>query len=84
MGIITDKNIINKIEEALTTIRPYLESDGGDINLVEVTDDMIVKVKLIGACSSCNVSMMTLKNGVEVAIKSAVPEVKEVIDVTSL
>ena len=84
MGIITDKNIIDKIEEALTTIRPYLESDGGDINLVEVTDDMIVKVKLIGACSSCNVSMMTLKNGVEVAIKSAVPAVKEVIDVTSL
>lgn len=84
MGIITDKNIIDKIEEALTTIRPYLESDGGDINLVEVTDDMIVKVKLIGACSSCNVSMLTLKNGVEVAIKSAVPEVKEVIDVTSL
>ncbi|MBT7619950.1 MAG: NifU family protein [Flavobacteriales bacterium] len=84
MGIITDKHIINKIEEALTTIRPYLESDSGDINLVEVTDDMIVKVKLIGACSSCNVSMMTLKNGVEVAIKSAVPEVKEVIDVTSL
>ena len=84
MGIITDKNIIDKIEEALTTIRPYLESDGGDINLVEVTDDMVVKVKLIGACSSCNVSMMTLKNGVEVAIKNAVPEVKEVIDVTSL
>ena len=84
MGIITDKNIIDKIEEALTTIRPYLESDGGDINLVEVTDDMVVKVKLVGACSSCDVSMMTLKNGVEVAIKSAVPEVKEVIDVTSL
>ena len=84
MGIITDKNIIDKIEEALTTIRPYLESDGGDINLVEVTDDMVVKVKLVGACSSCNVSMMTLKNGVEVAIKSALPEVKEVIDVTSL
>jgi len=84
MGIITDKHIIDKIEEALTTIRPYLESDGGDINLVEVTDDMVVKVKLVGACSSCNVSMMTLKNGVEVAIKSVVPEVKEVIDVTSL
>ncbi len=84
MGIITEKIIIDKIEEALTTIRPYLESDGGDIKLVEVTDDMIVKVKLIGACSSCNVSMMTLKNGVEVAIKSAVPEIKEVIDVTTL
>ena len=84
MGIITDKHIIEKIEEALTKIRPYLEADGGDISLVEVTDDMVVKVKLIGACSSCNVSMMTLKNGVEVAIKNVLPEVKEVIDVTSL
>lgn len=83
MGIITDKHIIDKIEEALSSIRPFLESDGGDINLVEITDDMIVKVKLMGACSSCDVSMMTLKNGVETAIKSAVPEIKEVIDVTS-
>ncbi len=84
MGIITDKHIINKIEEALTTIRPYLESDGGDISLVEVTDEMVVKVKLLGACSNCDVSMMTLKNGVEVAIKSVLPEVKEVIAVDSL
>ena len=84
MDIITDENIINKIEEALKKIRPYLEADGGDISLVEVTEDMVVKVKLMGACSSCNVSMMTLKNGVEVAIKNALPEVKEVIDVTSL
>ena len=84
MGIITDKNIIDKIEGALTKIRPYLEADGGDINLVEVTDEMVVKVKLIGSCSNCNVSMMTLKNGVEVAIKRAVPQVKEVIDVTFL
>ena len=84
MAIITDENIINKIEEALKKIRPYLEADGGDISLVEVTEDMVVKVKLMGACSSCNVSMMTLKTGVEVAIKNALPEVKEVIDVTSL
>ena len=84
MAIITDENIINKIEEALKKIRPYLEADGGDISLVEVTEDMVVKVKLMGACSSCNVSMMTLKNGVEVAIKNVLPEVKEVIDVTSL
>ena len=84
MGIITDKYIIEKIEVALSTIRPFLESDGGDISLVEVTDKMIVKVKLIGACSNCDVSMMTLKNGVEVAIKNAVPEVKEVVDVTSV
>ena len=84
MGIITDKAIINKIEGALDEIRPYLEADGGDINLVEVTEKMVVKVKLLGACSSCNVSMMTMKSGVEQAVKRAVPEVKEVIDITSL
>ena len=84
MGIITDKTILDKIEGALDEIRPYLEADGGDINLVEVTDKMVVKVKLLGACSSCNVSMMTMKSGVEQAIKRAVPEVKEVMDITSL
>jgi len=84
MGIITDKSLIDKIENALDEIRPYLQADEGDINLVEVTDQMVVKVQLLGACSSCNVSMMTMKSGVEQAIKRAVPEVKEVIDVTSL
>ena len=83
MSVITDKKIIDKIEKALTKIRPFLNEDGGDISLVEVTQDMVVKVKLIGACSICNVSMMTLKNGVEVAVKNAVPEIKEVIDVTT-
>tara|TARA_B100001287_G_scaffold228702_1_gene198899 strand:+ start:1088 stop:1372 length:285 start_codon:yes stop_codon:yes gene_type:complete len=83
MSVITDKKIIDKIEKALTKIRPFLNEDGGDISLVEVTQDMVVKVELTGACSSCNVSMMTLKNGVEVAVKNAVPEVKEVIDVTT-
>ena len=83
MNVITDKKIIDKIEKALTKIRPFLNEDGGDISLVEVTQDMVVKVELTGACSSCNVSMMTLKNGVEVAVKNAVPEIKEVIDVTT-
>jgi len=81
MGIITDENIINKIEEALTQVRPYLESDGGDIRLVEVTDDYVVKVKLLGACSDCHVSVMTLKAGVEQAIKKVLPEVREVVDI---
>ena len=84
MGIITNKKIIAKIENALTEIRPFLESDGGDIHFVELTDDWIAKVKLVGACSSCNISMMTLKNGVEVAVKSAVPEVKEVVEISAL
>lgn len=84
MGIITDKEILSKIEFALQEIRPFLEADGGDINFVELTDEWVVKVKLIGACSSCSISMMTLKNGVEMAIKRAVPKVKEVIDISSL
>ncbi len=82
--MITDKKIIDKIQNALAEIRPFLESDGGDINFIELTDDWIVKVKLIGAVSSCNISMMTLKNGVEVVVKKAVPEVKEVVEISSL
>tara|TARA_Y100000739_G_C20504497_1_gene416569 strand:- start:560 stop:814 length:255 start_codon:yes stop_codon:yes gene_type:complete len=84
MGIITDKKIIDKIEGALTEIRPFLESDGGDIHFVELSDDWVVKVKLIGACSTCDISMMTLKNGVEASIKKAVPQVKNVVDVASI
>ena len=84
MGIITDKKILSKIEVALAEIRPFLEADGGDINFIELTDNWVVKVKLVGACSSCNISMMTLKNGVEMAVKRAVPEVKEVIEISSL
>ena len=84
MGIITDKKIINKITNALSEIRPFLEDDGGDINFIELTDDWVVKVELVGACSSCNINMMTLKNGVEVTVKKAVPRVKEVVEVSSI
>jgi len=84
MGIITDNKILDKIEVALQEIRPFLQDDGGDINFIELTNQWVVKVELVGACSSCNISMMTLKNGVEVAIKLAVPQVKEVIEISSL
>ena len=77
------KKFLDKIELALDEIRPFLQADGGNIDLVEVTDDLVVKVRLIGACSSCNVSMMTMKSGVERAIKRVLPEVKQVIDITS-
>ncbi len=76
------KKLLEKIELALEGIRPYLKADGGDINVVDITEDMTVKVKLLGACGNCNVSTLTLENGVEVAIKRAVPEIKKVIDVT--
>ena len=72
---------IDKIENALNDIRPYLQSDGGDIELVGLTKNMTVKVRLTGACGTCDVSMMTLRNGVETAIKNAVPEIIKVVQV---
>ena len=78
-----DKEVIQNIKKALQEIRPFLEADGGDINFIELTEDWVVKVELTGACRSCSVSMMTLKNGVEVAVKNAVPQVKEAIEVSS-
>tara|TARA_B100001758_G_C18213755_1_gene506519 strand:+ start:108 stop:359 length:252 start_codon:yes stop_codon:yes gene_type:complete len=83
MSIITNEKVLNKIKQALDEIRPFLEADGGNINFIELTDKWVVKVKLTGACSSCSISMMTLKNGVEMAVKRAVPEVKEVIEISS-
>ncbi|HNV51430.1 MAG TPA: NifU family protein [Tenuifilaceae bacterium] len=73
------EEIFKKVSVAIEVIRPFLQNDGGDISLVEVTDDNIVKVKLHGACGSCPYSIMTLKNGVEQAIKRDVPEIKEVV-----
>jgi Fe-S cluster biogenesis protein NfuA len=74
-----DKNeLITRIQHVLDQIRPYLQQDGGDINFVELTDDNIVNVELRGACGSCPYSTMTLKNGVESAIKRVIPEVKAV------
>ena len=70
-----------KVDQALDNIRPYLKVDGGDIDLIEVTKDKIAKVKFIGSCATCDVSMMTFKNGVETTIKKNVPEIKEVIEI---
>lgn len=72
------KEIYDKVESSLNTIRPYLNADGGDIQVVEITDDMIVKVKLLGACENCPMSFMTMKAGVEESIRSAIPEIKSI------
>lgn len=68
-----------KVEVALNKIRPALQADGGDVELIEVTSDGVVKVRLTGACRGCPMSQMTLKAGIEKVIKQEVPEVKEVI-----
>jgi len=70
-----------KVEDILDKIRPALERDGGNVELVDVTDDGVVKVRLTGACGCCPMSTFTLKQGIERTIKQSIPEVKEVIQV---
>ena len=70
-----------KVEEALNGIRPALQRDGGNVDLVDVTDDGVVKVKLVGRCGACPMSQMTLKQGIETRLKAAIPEVKSVVGV---
>jgi Fe-S cluster biogenesis protein NfuA len=83
-----DENVLRKgeemkekVEATLERIRPSLQADGGDVELVEVSPDGVVKVKLTGACQGCAMSQMTLKMGIEKVLKQDVPEVKEVIGV---
>jgi len=70
-----------KVETTLDKIRPSLNADGGDVELVEVSPDGVVKVKLTGACGGCPMSQMTLKMGIERVLKQEVPELKEVVAV---
>ena len=69
------------VEKALDEIRPFLQSDGGDINLLSIDDGKLVKVQLVGACTSCSVNQMTLKSGVEMTIKKYAPQIERVINV---
>jgi Fe-S cluster biogenesis protein NfuA len=64
-----------KVNKVLLELRPFFEADGGDIEFVEITDEGILKVQLMGACSDCSMSMMTLKSGVEEAVKKIAPEI---------
>ena len=81
MKISKKNKLYYKVDQALDNIRPYLKVDGGDIDLIEVTKDKIVKVKFTGSCATCDVSMMTFRNGIETTIKKNVPEIKEVIEI---
>lgn len=73
-----NKDFLTKIESALDQIRPYLEADGGNVKVLEVTDDMVLKLELVGACGTCPMSTMTLKAGVEQSVLKAVPEIRAV------
>lgn len=70
--------ITRKIEASLDSIRPYLQADGGNVRINEITDDKIVRLEFVGACGNCSMSTMTFKAGVEAAIKRDVPEVRSI------
>lgn len=73
-----NKDLKERIEKALASIRPFLAIDGGNVKLVEVTSTMVAKVELLGNCSSCSISEITMKTGIEEIIKQAAPEIKKV------
>ena len=75
------KEIRSNVEKALAEIRPFLQSDGGDISLISIENNSLVKVQLEGACTSCTVNQMTLKTGVELTIKKYAPQIEQVISV---
>lgn len=77
----TKTELEKAVQVALDEIRPFLESDGGDISLVDIVDYKLVKVQLHGACVACSVNQMTLKSGVEMTIKKHAPQIEEVVSV---
>ncbi len=81
----TDKQLLlDRIEDALSTVRPHLRVDGGDVQVVEVTEDMHVKIRWTGMCESCSMSAMTLRAGIQEAIRSKVPEIMGVEAINGL
>jgi len=78
MASSTNTDLIAKAQNAIEQIRPYLQADGGDIRFVELTDENILNVELQGSCGSCPFSRMTLKNGVEEAVRRTLPEIVSV------
>ncbi|WP_339606870.1 NifU family protein [uncultured Roseivirga sp.] len=72
-----------RVEAALEKIRPFLLADGGDVKVLEITEDMVVRLELLGACESCPMSHMTMKAGIEEAIKRDIPEIKGVVAVNT-
>jgi len=77
----SQEELIVKVEAALDEIRPFLQSDGGDISLLSIDEDNVVRVQLEGACVGCSVNQMTLKSGVEMTIKKHAPQIERVINV---
>jgi Fe-S cluster biogenesis protein NfuA len=73
-----NEELVTKVKNVIDQIRPYLQADGGDVEYVNMTEDNVVNIRLMGMCGSCPHSQMTLKNGIETAVIRAIPEVKSV------
>lgn len=84
MSVENKEDLLRRIEEALDSVRPYLLADGGDVKLHDLTDDMVVRLELLGSCQSCPMSAMTFKAGLEESIRKAVPEVVRVEAVSEI
>lgn len=78
MQSLNKKELMIKVNEAIEQLRPFLHADGGDMELVNITDEAVVQVRLLGSCSDCSMSMMTLKAGLEDAVKKIAPEIHSV------
>jgi len=79
--MMTQEELKKNVEKALDEIRPFLQSDGGNISLISIENGKLVKVRLEGACTNCSVNQMTLKSGVEMTIKKYAPQIEQVINV---
>ncbi len=80
----TGKELEDAVNSGLEEIRPFLQRDNGDIELVSITDDKFVKVRLLGTCVGCHVNQMTLKSGVELTVKKHAPQIETVVDISGM
>jgi Fe-S cluster biogenesis protein NfuA len=81
--VLNIEDLTSKVNASIDSLRPHLEADGGDMELVEITPEGIVKVRLLGACSDCSMSFMTLKAGLEEAVKKVAPEITSVVAINA-
>ena len=84
MQTTTKEDLLLRIEDALSSVRPHLVVDGGNVELVDVTDDMCVKIRWVGMCETCSMSAMTLRAGIAEAIRGKIPEIESVVAVNGI
>ena len=84
MSTLEKETLIQRVDTALDTIRPHLKVDGGDVEVVDITDDLTVQVKWLGNCQNCSMSIMTMKAGLEMTVKAQIPEIKGIVAINGI